>query len=299
MDDSEGKTDSDGSLSRNGRSTPRNGAKPKRRSLVERELETSLTARVTSPVSSGETSRNTSRYGRTRRLKTDSEFCDSDKAIATLFKSPNSEKIVKSPVNKMHASNTPTKQDGPKTLHTETEPSNIENQIENIVTKNVSLSRFSTEEHKQSPAKKSSKVYVRKDLIQCKEKDETVTIMKNMFSPTRSPYKPSTNTHLSNILERSSEKYNLNIDKQNGYLDTSSVVKTLDFDTGKKKKKPEETNVNNTLPQDELFDLEAKSEYQVGDLAWSRVGTYPFWPCIVTRDPFSGLFVKKKRELFT
>ncbi|XP_048001486.1 repetitive organellar protein-like [Leguminivora glycinivorella] len=40
--------------------------------------------------------------------------------------------------------------------------------------------------------------------------------------------------------------------------------------------------------------MEATCEYQVGDLAWARVGTYPFWPCIVTREPFSDTFVKKK-----
>ncbi|CAH2059654.1 unnamed protein product, partial [Iphiclides podalirius] len=40
--------------------------------------------------------------------------------------------------------------------------------------------------------------------------------------------------------------------------------------------------------------MEAKCEYQVGDLAWARMGTYPFWPCIITRDPLSGTFVKKK-----
>ncbi|GBP05889.1 Histone-lysine N-methyltransferase NSD2 [Eumeta japonica] len=44
----------------------------------------------------------------------------------------------------------------------------------------------------------------------------------------------------------------------------------------------------------EISQLEASCAYDVADLAWARIGTYPFWPCIVTRDPYSDLYVKKK-----
>lgn len=301
MDDAEGKADADPSAGENEECTLKNMVKPKRRTLVERELETSLTARVTSPMSVGETAGNTSRYGRTRKLKMDVEFCDVDKAITAMFRSPKIEKSSpKSPAYKLNTfnTNTPPKHVTPKTLVTETLTSNIEDQIENITTKNMCLSRFGSEViQENSPVNNASKIYIRKDLIQSKEKEPTASIMKSMFSPEKTPYKPSTNTHLSNILERSSEKYSLNIaqTKQNGYLDTSSVVKTLDFDGGKKKK-IEETTVAPNLSKSEQFEREANCKYQVGDLAWSRVGTYPFWPCIITRDPFSGCFVKKKRK---
>ncbi|KAG6463584.1 hypothetical protein O3G_MSEX013956 [Manduca sexta] len=76
----------------------------------------------------------------------------------------------------------------------------------------------------------------------------------------------------------------------NGHIDNLSVVKALDFDNKKKKKE----NKEKVLSKNDLFELEAKCLYQVGDLAWARMGTYPFWPCIVTRDPSNGIFVKKK-----
>ncbi|XP_069362911.1 uncharacterized protein [Maniola hyperantus] len=260
-------------------------AKPKKRSLVERELETSLTARVTSPLTNGDAT-STSRYGRARRIKSNSDFCDSEKSAPKLHKTPALDKSpskVQSPAYKMHASNSPVRIETPK------RDMSLENQIENIFNENISLSRFGSEEKAcKSTTKKSPKVYIRKDLIQSKDKeDDTVVLIKNMFSPSKSAKK--SNTHLSNYLERSSEKYNMR-KPINGYLNTSSVVKTLDFDS-KKKKKEEKKAV---LSKSELFDLEAQCEYQVGDLAWARMGTYPFWPCIITRDPLSGMFVKKK-----
>ncbi|XP_061723357.1 uncharacterized protein LOC133529618 [Cydia pomonella] len=288
--------------------------KPKKRSLVERELETNLTARVTSPVT-GEGS-STSRYGRARRIKTASEI-DADKIMKPLKVD-----VSKQPqAYKMHASNSPINKESPK--RTISVGSSIEDQIENIYNENISLSRFGSVEKtkSQSPAKKFSKIYIRKDLIQ-KPDTDTAVLIKNMFSPNKS------NSHLNNILERSSEKYSLNGHGKamNGFPDTSSVVKTLDFD-GKKKNKqvspaqPIKKEVKEKITKElkekvifkdikeklvskevkeklvsknELFELEATCEYQVGDLAWARVGTYPFWPCIVTREPFSDMFVKKK-----
>lgn len=270
--------------------------KPKKRSLVERELETSLTEHFTSPISYGD-ALSKSRYGRARRFKSDTNYCDTEKTVTEALKSPNLEKTPgKShpPAYKMHASNSPVT-DSTKRISVE---GNLENQIENIYNANMSLSRFGSEEKKNSssPAKKFPKVYIRKDLIQTKEKDESISLIKNLFSPTKSSYKQS-NSHLSNILERSSEKYNLNGSvsaKQNGYYDNASVVKMLDFDDNKRKKKENKDLCRPALSKSDQFELEAICSFQVGDLAWARMGTYPFWPCIVTREPISAMFVRKK-----
>lgn len=272
--------------------------KPKKRSLVERELETSLTDHFTSPISYGDAF-SKSRYGRARRFKTDTNYYDTEKAVTEVLKSPNMEKTPSKshpPAYKMHASNSPVTE-STKRISVE---GNLENQIENIYNTNMALSRFGSEEKKNSPspAKKFPKVYIRKDLIQTKEKEETVTLIKNLFSPVKNSYKQS-NSHLSNILERSSEKYNLNgsvAAKQNGYYDNASVVKMLDFDDNKRKKKENKELSRPVLSKSEQFELEAKCLFQVGDLAWARMGTYPFWPCIVTREPSSDMFVRKKCE---
>ncbi|XP_050357377.1 uncharacterized protein LOC126778071 isoform X2 [Nymphalis io] len=231
----------------------------------------------------------TSRYGRARRIKTDSEFCDNEKAATKNTKSPNpklekSPNTIQSPVYKMHASNSPIRVETPK--HSE---NSLDNTIESIYTENISLSRFGSEEKKcKSSTKKYPKVYIRKDLIQTKDKDsdDTVVLIKNMFSPSNSK---KTSNYLKSLDD--SEKYNTHTTKKvsNGHL--NSVVKTLDFGGNKKKKNVE---LKMGFSKSELFEMEAKSEYQVGDLAWARMGTYPFWPCIVTRDPLSEMFIKKK-----
>lgn len=296
MDESEDTMSSEDLTSISGTSSGK--VKPKKRSLVERELETSLTEHFTCPISNGD-ALSKSRYGRARRFKTDTNFCDTEKTVTGVLKSPNLEKTpVKSHPSayKMHASNSPVT-DSSKRISVE---GNLENQIEFIYNANMSLSRFSSEEKKSpSPAKKFPKVYIRKDLIQTKEKDVPVTLIKNLYSPIKSSYKQS-NSHLSNILERSSEIYNLNGNdnmKQNGYYDNASVVKMLDFDENKRKKKENKDLCRPVLSKSELFELEANCFYQVGDLSWARMGTFPFWPCIVTREPVSDMFVRKKREL--
>ncbi|XP_013185110.2 uncharacterized protein LOC106130742 [Amyelois transitella] len=267
--------------------------RPKKRSLVERELETNLTARITSPISNAEAS-STSRYGRARKLKIDPDIIDVDKIVIKREKTPTIEKTpvkIHSPVYRMHASNSPMRLESPKgTPYKATSvENNLENQIENIYHENISLSRFGSEEKKITP-NKLPKVYVRKDLIQNREEDEeSVLLIKNLFSPTKSGQK--SNSHINNILERSSEKYGISMSQsksQNGY---TSVVKTLDFDSKKKRK---DSKDGKAISKSELFEMEAKCEYQVGDLAWSRMGTYPFWPCIVTREPSSGMFVRRK-----
>lgn len=357
MDETEGKASALDVPKTNSASTSKDVVRPKRRSLVERELETNMTEKVTSIVTNGDVKANTSRYGRFRRVKTDPEFSDTDKAVSGYLKSPASQASA-SPVYKMYTFNSPTRPT--KSISSSEEPTpvllNIEVQIESIENKNLALSRFSSGKKKVSQNMKLNKGYTTLDLS--REMEKTASILKNMLSPTKSPY--SSNTHLNNILERSSDKYSLEKDdQQNGYVDNSSVVKTLDFDTGKKKKKStqmleaktsknngdkncvskrkrksqpikekselsvsikqdcdnEETKIPvpktedsktfglkkeetaNTRLKSELFEIEAKCMYQVGDLAWSRVGTYPFWPCIVTRDPFSETFVRKKSKL--
>lgn len=289
MDESE-----DNMSSESGVKVDRNSAvktKPKKRSLVERELETNLTARVTSPVTTGDGT-STSRYGRARRLKTESESTDSRKSMTDVLKNTPPEKSpnkVQSPVYKMHASNSPIRNISPKTTPVETF---LENQIETIYQENKSLSRFGADEVLKSSPCKNTKIYIQKDLIQSREPEETVVLIKSIFSPSKGNDKQK-NMHLSNIFERCSDKFSLssNDNVQNGFISNPSVVKTLDFDNKKKKK---ENKYVKCMSKSDLFELEAKCMYQVGDLAWSRMGTYPFWPCIVTRDPTTGIFVKKK-----
>lgn len=253
--------------------------KPKKRSLVERELETNLTTRITSPITNSETT-SLSRYGRARRL-----ISETDSAVLKKVEPPKSLSVkspsqTNSPAYKMHASNSPVK-----------ESSKEDNVYLNVCQENACLSKFTSDINTSSPLKKLPKVYVHKDTIEQKDAEETERLIKNIFSPEKSA---KSNTHLNNILE-GSERFNVNSSlNQNGFsIENSSVVKTLDFDFKKKRKENKDAN----LSKNELFNIEAKCLFQVGDIAWARMGTYPFWPCIVTRDPNSRMFVKKKCKL--
>lgn len=47
----------------------------------------------------------------------------------------------------------------------------------------------------------------------------------------------------------------------------------------------EETPVQPILSSGPTTDVSAGVMFQVGDLVWSKVGTYPWWPCMVSSDP--------------
>lgn len=38
--------------------------------------------------------------------------------------------------------------------------------------------------------------------------------------------------------------------------------------------------------------------WMVGQLAWARVGNFPFWPCMVTIDPTARIYYKLKGKFF-
>lgn len=39
-----------------------------------------------------------------------------------------------------------------------------------------------------------------------------------------------------------------------------------------------------------------RARWQEGDLLWAKIRGYPFWPAMVSRDPFSNLFTKALGE---
>ncbi|CAL1265238.1 unnamed protein product [Larinioides sclopetarius] len=45
--------------------------------------------------------------------------------------------------------------------------------------------------------------------------------------------------------------------------------------------------MNGHVPED-MF----STVFFVGDLIWTKVGKYPFWPCMVTYDPSDTSFIK-------
>ena len=58
------------------------------------------------------------------------------------------------------------------------------------------------------------------------------------------------------------------------------------------------------LPSVPTTEVSAGVKFQVGDLVWSKVGTYPWWPCMVSSDPQLEVHTKintrgKKRHKWT
>lgn len=292
--------------------------KPKKRSLVERELETNMTARITLPVTVVD-GLSTSRYGRAHRIK---HWDDDNNTSIGSLKSPTSDNTC-TPFNQ-----TPVRQSNANKsdrISFKTDPSkkafeNSFHNIDNTYEENKTLSRFNTEKVAKTSASKSSKVYTQKDLIQNRDDDDDdIILIKDLFSPkSASKSTPKSNRKLMKPFQ-SSEKTQSSSKKHNGHnacvnIDNISVVKALDFDKNRTYKQNDDTSKNssdgnkndssgnkqkkdqmNQKPaHDKLFEIEAASPYQVGDLAWARMGTFPFWPCIITRDPANNMFVRNK-----
>lgn len=63
----------------------------------------------------------------------------------------------------------------------------------------------------------------------------------------------------------------------------------------------DEVNDSSTVSSSTEEDLSSKvssptieCQWVLGQLAWARVGNFPFWPCVVTLDPVSMIYHKLK-----
>ena len=43
-----------------------------------------------------------------------------------------------------------------------------------------------------------------------------------------------------------------------------------------------------------IIDPELSPRYHPGDMLWAKVGGHPFWPCMVSHDPFDHLYYKQR-----
>lgn len=46
------------------------------------------------------------------------------------------------------------------------------------------------------------------------------------------------------------------------------------------------------IPSPKVIGPDVECPWTVGQLAWARVGNFPFWPCMVTVDPTARIYYK-------
>lgn len=54
------------------------------------------------------------------------------------------------------------------------------------------------------------------------------------------------------------------------------------------------SNSTEENPSSKVSSPTIECQWVIGQLAWARVGNFPFWPCIVTLDPVSMIYHKLK-----
>lgn len=52
------------------------------------------------------------------------------------------------------------------------------------------------------------------------------------------------------------------------------------------------------IPSPKINSPDIECSWIVGQLAWARVGNFPFWPCMITVDPESRIYYKVKGKFF-
>lgn len=210
-------------------------------------------------------SQNVSRYGRTRKLKTIADFLTgSEYSVRTIMKSPKSAVKKKTPDKKKLES-----------------PENQPNSS-----------------HILCSTPQKNKVYVYKDLSQNLEKEETVNLMRNMFSPVKNSSSGPSETSPIKLEQPSSPIDKIILKKSpQGLFELSS--KKID----QSQPLSDDDYEDYTLIKDEedqIDDVNSDEQdcgWVEGDLAWARVGGHPLWPCLITRDAESkNKFAKKKSK---
>lgn len=277
---------------------------------------------------------NTSRYGRARKQKTIADFYPTDVAFQlnsklsrsspkSPTKSPTKSPMKHSPTATLEKAKSPLKMHSTPSKYTS--PKIKENHTPGKVP-SISDHDYSPVEKKlihtpwnDNPTKVPMKVYVRKDLIQRKrdEKEETGSLMMSMFSPIKSPPKDISPTLEKAISAKKAVYKSIEKQKKPKKLSLSGSPKEQPKRIYKPKIKKERddsqnasglnssVNSESTMTVDlvsaavnnlSVLQDEASSKWKLGDLAWARVGSHPFWPCLITRDPVCSRFIRKKSE---
>ncbi|XP_035729731.1 histone-lysine N-methyltransferase NSD2-like isoform X1 [Vespa mandarinia] len=83
--------------------------------------------------------------------------------------------------------------------------------------------------------------------------------------------------------QNSSENSNENIDESNIVNDTDEASDSFSS-----------SNSMEEIASPKFDNNTAQCNWSLGQLAWARVGNFPFWPCVVTLDPTSLIFYKYK-----
>jgi len=52
------------------------------------------------------------------------------------------------------------------------------------------------------------------------------------------------------------------------------------------------------VPSPNIDSPNTECPWIIGQLAWARVGNFPFWPCMVTIDPESRIYYKMRGKFF-
>lgn len=301
---------------------------------LETNLTPKITSCEKSSTPEGSSPPNTSRYGRARKQKTIADFYPTDVAfqLNSKLSRSSSKSPIKSPTKTLikHSPKTPPENvKSPLKMHSTpsmyTSPKILENHTPGKVP-SISDDDYSPVEKKiihtpwnDNPTKVPMKVYVRKDLIQRKrdEKEETGSLMMSMFSPIKSPPKETIT-----ILEKAipaKKSINKAIEKQKKpkklSLSCSPKEQPKRINKPKIKKEMDDSlnvsGLNSSVNSESAMTVdlvsaavnnlnvlqdEASSKWKLGDLAWARVGSHPFWPCLITRDPVCSRFIRKKSE---
>ncbi|XP_015183838.1 PREDICTED: histone-lysine N-methyltransferase NSD2 isoform X1 [Polistes dominula] len=83
--------------------------------------------------------------------------------------------------------------------------------------------------------------------------------------------------------QNSSENSNENVDESNIVNDGDEASDSFSS-----------TNSMEEILSPKFDNTPAQSTWNLGQLAWARVGNFPFWPCVVTLDPTTLIFYKYK-----
>ena len=104
---------------------------------------------------------------------------------------------------------------------------------------------------------------------------------------------PKTPTHKKVTKNTNKDKENLN--PKMGHK-SSSTAKNNNIVLPNKISPESNREIKENIPAENVVAKPSKSSFDImepGDLAWARLGTAPFWPCIITRD----LDLHRERDL--
>jgi len=119
--------------------------------------------------------------------------------------------------------------------------------------------------------------------------DDQLPCSTNSLSPVNNVLTDTSNLHGKSKLLLQDESSVQQIEHMEGVDHESPVQQNME---SVEQETPVQQNMESVEHESSTPSDEKKKDFEIGDIVWAKLGSYPFWPSMVCNDPETNVYIK-------